>query len=105
MRRAGALLGSLVFLVLAPGTVGVLVPSWMTRWRVGPPLLGLEALRSVGAVLVVAGAAVVLDSFARFALHGLGTPAEYEAFRAHVPRWLPRWTPWRGEADGGSGPG
>ena len=21
--------------------------------------------------------------------------AEYDAFRAHVPRWLPRITPWR----------
>ena len=23
--------------------------------------------------------------------------AEYEAFCANVPRWLPRWTPWRAE--------
>lgn len=23
-------------------------------------------------------------------------PADYAAYFANVPRWLPRWTPWRG---------
>jgi protein-S-isoprenylcysteine O-methyltransferase Ste14 len=31
--------------------------------------------RAIGIVLIVAGAVVVLDSFARFALQGIGTPA------------------------------
>jgi protein-S-isoprenylcysteine O-methyltransferase Ste14 len=121
----------------------------------------------VGAALVALGAAALLDSFARFAVRGVGTPApvlpprhlvvtglyrhvrnpmyvavvsvilgqalllgdvqvlgygllvwlgchlfvigyeeptlrrsfgaEYEAFRANVPRWIPRVRGWRGE--------
>ncbi len=73
--RSRAVLGSLLFLVVAPGTVAGLVPWWLSRWELGPPLLGLAPLRALGAVLVVAGAAALLDSVARFALRGLGTPA------------------------------
>jgi protein-S-isoprenylcysteine O-methyltransferase Ste14 len=75
MTRPLAVLGSLVFLVLAPGTVAGVVPWTISRWRVQPPLLGLDLLRPVGAALVAAACAVLLDSFARFALGGLGTPA------------------------------
>ncbi|HEU4381968.1 MAG TPA: isoprenylcysteine carboxylmethyltransferase family protein [Anaeromyxobacteraceae bacterium] len=89
-RRFGSVLGSLAFLVLAPGTVGVLVPYWMTRWQMGPPILGLDATRLAGAALVVLGAAVVLDSFARFALLGLGTPAPILPTRHLVVRGLYR---------------
>jgi protein-S-isoprenylcysteine O-methyltransferase Ste14 len=39
------------------------------------PLLGTSLFRVVGVLLVVAGLAALLDSFARFALQGLGTPA------------------------------
>lgn len=177
MTRFSAALGSLVFLVLAPGTVAGFVPWWISRWQVRPALLGLAAGRVAGAVLVAAACAVLLDSFARFALGGLGTPApvlptrhlvvrglyrhvrnpmyvavvsavlgqglllgdarllaygaglwlvfhlfvlgyeeptllrshgaEYERFRASVPRWVPRLRPWRGDGEGareGGGP-
>ena len=40
-----------------------------------PALLGVDAVRWLGAALVAAALAVLLDSFARFALQGLGTPA------------------------------
>jgi protein-S-isoprenylcysteine O-methyltransferase Ste14 len=40
-----------------------------------PPFLGLSLLRIVGMVSILAGFPVLLDSFARFALEGLGTPA------------------------------
>jgi protein-S-isoprenylcysteine O-methyltransferase Ste14 len=40
-----------------------------------PPLLGFWPLRVVGALLIAGGLPVLLDSFARFALQGLGTPA------------------------------
>ncbi len=73
--RAGALLGSLLFLVVAPGTVAGLVPWWISRWRVQRPFLGAVELRLLGPVLLVLGVAALLDSFTRFALHGLGTPA------------------------------
>jgi protein-S-isoprenylcysteine O-methyltransferase Ste14 len=73
--RTRAFLGTLAFLVLAPGTVAGWVPFWLTGWRMGRPLLDSSVFRLVGAALVCAGAASLLDSFARFAMVGLGTPA------------------------------
>jgi protein-S-isoprenylcysteine O-methyltransferase Ste14 len=73
--RLVALGGSAVFLVIAPGTVAGYVPWLLTRWHVHPPLLGLAVTRIAGAVILLAGGAVLLDSFRRFALDGLGTPA------------------------------
>jgi protein-S-isoprenylcysteine O-methyltransferase Ste14 len=75
MRRGSALLGSFVFLLIAPGFVAGVVPFWITRWELHPPLLGIAAIRIVGVAMILAGAPVVLDSFVRFALQGLGTPA------------------------------
>jgi len=168
VRRGFALVGTALFLVLAPGCVAGLVPWWISRWQIRAPFPGYAAMRVIGAVLIAAGTLVVLDSFARFALQGLGTPApvfptrhlvvngfyryvrnpmyfavvavilgqaalfgdvrvfeyalcawlvahlfvlayeeptlrktfgaEYESFRANVPRWIPRVTPWRGGA-------
>jgi protein-S-isoprenylcysteine O-methyltransferase Ste14 len=68
-------LGSALFLVVAPGTVAGLVPWWISRWQLQAPLLGLSAFRVIGALFVAAGIPVLLDSFLRFALQGLGTPA------------------------------
>jgi protein-S-isoprenylcysteine O-methyltransferase Ste14 len=73
MRRAWAVLGTALFLVAAPGTVAGLVPRWISGWRVAE--LWWPPVRVAGCVLVAAGAAVLLDSFARFAWQGLGTPA------------------------------
>jgi protein-S-isoprenylcysteine O-methyltransferase Ste14 len=165
MRRIFAILGSAVFLVLAPGTLAGLVPWWITRWRFENGPTWWLPLQCAGGVLIAAGVPVLLDSFARFALQGLGTPApvfptrhlvvtglyryvrnpmyvavvsvilgqglllrnvrllgygavvwlgfhvfvlsyeeptlratygaEYEAFCAAVPRWIPRLTPWQ----------
>ena len=158
-------MGSAIFLVIAPGFVAGLVPWWISHWRLEAPFLGLPLLRVAGGVLLTLGAIGLLDSFVRFAVQGLGTPApifptrhlvvtglyryvrnpmyvavvsailgqglilgivrlleyggvvwllfhlfvlvyeeptlrasfgpEYEAFRAEVPRWIPRSTPWR----------
>src|ERR1700693_3405200 len=160
-----AILGSALFFVAAPSVVSGLVPWWISRWEFLPPFFDLQATRAVGILLIVAGLPGLVDSFARFALQGLGTPApiappqhlvvtglyryvrnpmyvalvaiilgqavlmgdwrlivygalwwlffhvavmayeeptleqtfgkEYEAFRAAVPRWIPRMTPWR----------
>jgi protein-S-isoprenylcysteine O-methyltransferase Ste14 len=164
MSRAGAILGSAVFFVIAPFTLTVLVPLWITGWRMQPPFFGLPLLRVIGVLLAVAGAVPLIESFRRFAIEGLGTPApiappqhlivsgfyryvrnpmyvgvvtvilgealivgdvrllyyaaivwlafhvfvliyeeptlrysygaEYDVFRANVPRWVPRFTPW-----------
>lgn len=167
-RRALAILGTAVFLALAPGFFVVLVPYWISRWQFQPPFLGFAPFRIIGALLIIAATAVLLESFARFALQGLGTPApvfptqhlvvkgfyryvrnpmylavvtmvisqgllfgnlrvlvyglcawlvthifvltyeeptlrktfgvEYGAYRANVPRWIPRLAPWRIES-------
>jgi protein-S-isoprenylcysteine O-methyltransferase Ste14 len=159
-----AILGSALFFVVVPFTLAGLIPWWMTRWEVAPAFFGLEASRWAGVLLIAAGVPGLVDSFARFALQGLGTPApvaptqnlvvtglyryvrnpmyvsvlaailgqalvladprlilygglfwftchlfvvayeeptldqtfgaEYQAFRANVPRWMPRLTPW-----------
>jgi len=70
-----ALLGSAIFLVIAPGTLAVYVPWTFTRWRMAPPLFGFSSLRILGGLMIAAGLPVLLDSFARFAIQGLGTPA------------------------------
>ena len=75
MRRILAILGSAIFLVIAPGIVAGYVPWRICGWHVGSPLLGTSSFRLVGVLLIAAGLPVLLDSFARFALQGLGTPA------------------------------
>jgi protein-S-isoprenylcysteine O-methyltransferase Ste14 len=75
MRRAMAAAGSAVFFVLAPGVVAGLVPWWLTGWQVRQRLLSWAPLRAAGAVLIAAGAAVLVHAFARFAVEGIGTPA------------------------------
>lgn len=168
MRRVIAVVGSVIFFVIAPCTIAGLVPWTISDWAVLPPFFGAEMTRVVGIVLIVAGVALLVDSFARFAMEGLGTPApvlppqilvvsslyrfvrnpmyvgvvsailgqalvfgderlliyggaiwlafhlfvlfyeeptlrrsfgaQYEAFCRHVPRWLPRLTPWNASA-------
>ena len=68
-------MGSFFFFWLAPGVVAGVVPFALVGWTMQPPLLGLPGGRVVGAVAVAAGLACLLDSFARFALEGRGTPA------------------------------
>ena len=164
MRKVWALIGSAIFFVVAPGTFIVLLPWQYTQFEVGPPFFGLAALRFAGAALGLIGLVPLVESFLRFALKGLGTPApiappsklvvtgfyrhtrnpmyvgltaavlgeallfgsrallweaaamalgfhlfvlayeepvlgglfgtQYQTYRAHVPRWLPRLSPW-----------
>ena len=165
MSKAIAILGSALFFVVAPLVLAGFVPWWITHWEFRPAFFGFELTRAIGLMLIIAGVPGVVDSFARFALQGLGTPApiaptqklvvtglyryvrnpiyialvsvtvgqallfgdgrllgygavvwlvlhlfvvlseepilqlkfgmEYETFRANVPRWIPRLTPWR----------
>lgn len=164
MTRPSAILGSALFFAIAPFSLTVLISLWITGWWMQPPFFGLPLLRVIGVLLAVAGAVPLIESFRRFAIEGLGTPApiappqhlivtgfyryvrnpmyvgvvtviagealilgdvrlltyaaivwfgfhvfvlayeeptlrgsygaEYETFRANVPRWLPRFTPW-----------
>jgi protein-S-isoprenylcysteine O-methyltransferase Ste14 len=74
-RRIMPVIGTIVFLFVAPGVFGVLIPFYVTQWQFAAPLLGLEPLRWLGWAVVLLGAVLLLDSFARFALQGRGTPA------------------------------
>jgi protein-S-isoprenylcysteine O-methyltransferase Ste14 len=75
LRKPTAILGSFVFLLLAPGVVMGLVPWWICGWQMRPPLLGFPGFRIIGAPLIAVGLPMLLDSFARFAIQGMGTPA------------------------------
>lgn len=57
--------------------VAGVVPWLLTRWRVGDPLPSpfWGPSRVVGAVVLAAGAVVILQAFARFVMEGVGTPA------------------------------
>jgi protein-S-isoprenylcysteine O-methyltransferase Ste14 len=162
--RFTAIMGSIVFFFVAPLTVAGWLPYAISNWQIGPPLFGLAGSRPFGAALLMLGIAGLIDSFARFAWQGRGTPApiappelvvvsglyryarnpmyisiisaiagqafvfgdirllqyaavvwllfhlfvigyeeptlrlqfgrSYDAYRAHVPRWLPRLRPW-----------
>jgi protein-S-isoprenylcysteine O-methyltransferase Ste14 len=165
VQRTSAIIGSAIFFVLVPCVFAGAIPWWITQWQFQPAFLGLEWLRPVGGLLILSGVPGLVDSFARFAVQGLGTPAPiappqrlvvtglyryvrnpmyvsvlavilgqailfadwrllpygalfwlachlfvityeeptlaatfgaaYEGYRANVPRWLPRLTPWR----------
>jgi protein-S-isoprenylcysteine O-methyltransferase Ste14 len=75
MRKVLAIVGSAIFLIVAPGFVAGLTPWWISHWRVEPSFLGLPLFRIVGGVLLALGIVGLLDSFVRFALQGVGTPA------------------------------
>jgi protein-S-isoprenylcysteine O-methyltransferase Ste14 len=72
MNRVQAALGSGLFLIAAPGVMAGLIPWLLTGWdSTDPPVI----VAALGAILIVAGIAVVLLAFARFVLEGRGTPA------------------------------
>ena len=77
MQRTSAVLGTAIFFVVAPLLAAGIIPWWITRWQFRPPFLGLELTRAIGVVLII-------DSFARFALQGLGTRLR---LRRHKSWW------------------
>lgn len=72
-RRILALAGSFAFLLIAPGTVAGLVPWVITHWR--PQAGHSVALAATGIASIIFGLIPLVESFARFAWKGLGTPA------------------------------
>jgi protein-S-isoprenylcysteine O-methyltransferase Ste14 len=74
MRTFSAVAGSVLFFIAAPGVVAGLAPFLLTdRYHV--PLSTVPGFVPAGWVLVAGAVALLLHSFARFALEGLGTPA------------------------------
>jgi protein-S-isoprenylcysteine O-methyltransferase Ste14 len=83
-----ALLGTIVFVVVMPGTVIVLVPYWLTGWRVA----GTSIMRGTGAALVVAALPLFASFLGRFVWEGHGTPAPVAPTRRLVVGGPFRWT-------------
>jgi protein-S-isoprenylcysteine O-methyltransferase Ste14 len=91
MRRTLSILGSAIFLVIAPGIVAGYVPWRICGWQISAPLLGTPWSRLPGVLLIAAGLPVLLDSFVRFAIQGLGTPAPVMPTRHLVVAGLYRY--------------
>src|SRR5207244_5989986 len=75
MERTSAIAVSAIFAIIAPGTVAGIIPWWISRWKIQAPFLNFYGFRVIGVLFILLGLPVLLDSFARFALQGLGTPA------------------------------
>ena len=79
-----AIVGSIVFLLVAPGIVAGVIPWSITLYRMEPALLGFEPIRWLGIALLTLGALLLVETFARFALQGRGTPAPIAPTRTLV---------------------
>lgn len=86
----GALLKTLLFTVVVPGTVAVIVPRWLLASE-GREQLALGLLRLVGATLSILGAVVYLRCAWDFVVAGRGTPAPIDPPKTLVARGLYRW--------------
>ena len=73
MKRFKAVGGSLLFLLIAPGVMGGVVPWWLTDWRTQTHYW--SPFRTLGLILLGSGIIMLVQAFARFAIEGLGTPA------------------------------
>lgn len=67
--------GSVVFFLIAPGTLAGLLPWWISGWQFAASSPSGTVLEIVGTLLAGTGISVLVDSFARFVWQGLGTPA------------------------------
>jgi len=75
MSKVIAVLGSALFFVIAPLMLAGVIPWWVTQWEFRPAFFGLDLTRILGGILIIVGVPGLVDSFSRFALEGLGTPA------------------------------
>jgi protein-S-isoprenylcysteine O-methyltransferase Ste14 len=88
VRKALAAIGSAAFFVLAPGATAGLIPWWLTGWEVNDYW---APARVAGALLLAAGAMVLVSAFVRFVVEGLGTPAPVAPTEQLVVGGLYRW--------------
>jgi protein-S-isoprenylcysteine O-methyltransferase Ste14 len=84
LSRLRAVLGSAAFVLFGgPTIVAGLVPWALTRWEADDPSTPLQV---TGAALIAIGGGLVLETTARFALQGRGTPAPFAAPELFVAR-------------------
>lgn len=72
VKFASASIGSVVFFLIAPAVVAGLIPWLVTHWEMRG---AATPIRALGVMLIGAGLGVLLHSFLRFVVEGLGTPA------------------------------
>ena len=72
--RVRAWVGTVVFLLLAPGVVAGLIPAVITGWRMPRTSGGISPATIVAAIMILSGVVVLLGAFIRFA-RADGTPA------------------------------
>ena len=70
-----AAVGTAIFFIAAPCVVAGFVPLLLTRWEFGPPWPASALLAVIGVLIMIVGAAVLVNAFVRFAREGRGTPA------------------------------
>ena len=75
MKQTSAAVASGLFFLVAPGTIAGYFPWSITRWHISSTGHWALPLKVCGALLLLGGIAVLADSFVRFAVKGLGTPA------------------------------
>jgi protein-S-isoprenylcysteine O-methyltransferase Ste14 len=68
-------IGTIVFVLVVPGSVVVYVPFLLSRWRLRAPFFGWEATRWLGLLLFTGGVPIFVDFIVRFVREGRGTPA------------------------------
>ena len=71
-QRFWPILNTLLFTIFVPGTVAILIPSWILGGFPKPPS---GALTWIGGVVFLIGAATYFRCAGEFAVRGLGTPA------------------------------
>ena len=81
-------LKTLIFTVLVPGTVAVVLPSWMVSSAPDRGALAIGSLRYTGFALIAAGALIYLWCAWNFAITGRGTPAPIDPPKELVVKGL-----------------
>jgi protein-S-isoprenylcysteine O-methyltransferase Ste14 len=90
MTKNRAILGSILFFLLAPGIVAFAIPAWITGWRPGPATDDHPAMIPLGLTLATLGLLALVGCFVRFAVQGGGTPAPVAPTRRLVVEGLYR---------------
>ena len=83
-----ALLKTLIFTILVPGTVTILIPRWLLSAEAVQPT---SAFRFVGLIPIAIGAAIYFWCAWDFATKGKGTPAPIDPPKELVARGLYRF--------------
>jgi len=83
-----ALLKTLIFTILVPGTVTILIPRWLLSAEAARPI---NALRFIGVIPIAIGAAIYFWCAWDFATKGQGTPAPIDPPKELVVRGLYRF--------------